>query len=398
VSEAAAPTERLYYTDAFSDAFTARIVDRADDGRRIYLDRTAFYPTSGGQQHDLGTLGNTQVVDVIDEDERIAHLLAEPIGDSVTDIEGKIDWNRRFDHMQQHTGQHLLSAVFEDLVGARTVSVHFGDTHSTLDLEIDGLSREALNRVERRANEVVAENRAVTVTFEDSASATGLRKAVDRAGPLRIVSIESLDRSACGGTHVRATGEIGAILLRGTERIRKTMRVEFLCGLRAVERARADYLGLSAIAASLSSSLDAAPGLVAAQAAELKDAEQARRKLERAALAWRAKELYDAAPAGASGVRFVRLDVAADDMESMRTMAQSFTGMARAAFAARVKGGTAFVIATSEDSGIDAGKLVREALAAVGGKGGGSPRIAQGNAPTPDAAETLIAALANAIG
>jgi alanyl-tRNA synthetase len=249
VSGANAPTERLYYTDAYRAEFSARVVDSADEGRRVYLDSSAFYPTSGGQPHDLGTLDGLAVVDVIDEDDRIAHVLAKPI--TSTNVVGKVEWTRRFSHMQQHTGQHLLSAIFEDLFGMKTVSVHFGDEYSTLDLEADSLSSDQLRKAQRRANEIIAENRAVTVTFEDAATAKGLRKAVDRAGTLRIISIEDLDRSACGGTHVRATGEIGCALLRGTERIRKTTRVQFVCGLRAVERASDDYAALAAIATAL---------------------------------------------------------------------------------------------------------------------------------------------------
>ena len=249
MSGAIAPTERLYYTDAYQAEFTARVVDTKDDGRRVYLDATAFYPTSGGQKNDLGTLGGVSVVDIVDEENVIAHVLAGPVGD--TQVTGKIDWRRRFDHMQQHTGQHLLSAVFDDLFGMKTVSVHFGDSHSTLDLESDSLSADKLQRAECRANEIIAENRAVSVGFEDAGTAKGLRKSVDREGALRIVSIDRLDRSACGGTHVRATGEIGCAMLRGTERIRNTMRVQFLCGLRAITRSRADFEALTGIAATL---------------------------------------------------------------------------------------------------------------------------------------------------
>src|SRR3954469_9368393 len=194
-------TNRLYYTDAYRTSFTASVVDRSEDGLSVYLSETAFYPTSGGQPHDVGTLGGVSVVDVIDEDNRVAHVLDRPL--EAKDVVGAVDWPRRFDNMQQHTGQHLLSAVFEDLFGLKTVSVHFGDEYSTFDLDGDAVSPEQLRGAQRRSNEAVAENRAVAVTFEDAATATRLRKAVDRAGTLRVVSIEGLDRSACGGTHVR---------------------------------------------------------------------------------------------------------------------------------------------------------------------------------------------------
>ena len=228
-------TERLYYTDARLTEFTARVVEVAGD--RVYLDRTAFYPTSGGQLFDVGTLGDARVVDVVDEKERIAHVLEKPARFSPNDeLTARVDWTRRFDHMQQHTGQHLLSAVFEELFGHKTVSVHFGDESSTLDLDAASLSKDRALKAERRANEVVFENRPVTVTFEDAASAAGLRKEVDRTGDLRIVEIEGLDRSACGGTHVRGTGEIGPVVVRRIEKYKQSTRVEFLCGWRALAR------------------------------------------------------------------------------------------------------------------------------------------------------------------
>src|SRR4051812_19315888 len=168
-------TERLYYKDAYLRDFDARIMDRANDGRTIYLDRTAFYPTSGGQPFDTGTLGGIAVTDVVDEGDRIAHVLASPApaGDA---IHGDIDWTRRFDHMQQHTGQHLLSAIFADRFKLETVSVHFGAESSTLDLETETLGQKTLLEAERLANMAIAEPRAVTVSFEDAATVTGLRK------------------------------------------------------------------------------------------------------------------------------------------------------------------------------------------------------------------------------
>src|SRR5471032_1837723 len=147
-------TERLYYTDARLTEFTARVVEVAGD--RVYLDRTAFYPTSGGQLFDIGTLGDARVVDVVDEKERIAHVLEKPPSFSPNDeLKAHVDWTRRFDHMQQHTGQHLLSAVFEELFGHKTVSVHFGDESSTLDLDTDSVSKDRALKAEKRANEIV---------------------------------------------------------------------------------------------------------------------------------------------------------------------------------------------------------------------------------------------------
>ena len=390
----AAPTERLYYTDAYAAAFTARVVDRADGGRRVYLDQTAFYPTSGGQPNDLGRLDDIGIVDVIDENDRIAHVLERALtGDSVN---GRIDWTRRFDHMQQHTGQHLLSAIFEDLFGARTVSVHFGNESSTVDIGVDSLSADKLAAAERRANEIIAENRLVTVGFENAATATGLRKAVDREGMLRIVTLANLDRSACGGTHVRATGEIGCVMLRGTERIRKTMRIEFLCGLRAVARSRADYQALATIASSLSTSLDAVPGLVASQSIQLRDADQSRRKLERDLAGYRATEMFAAVPSGELGRRVVFIERSTASMDQLRTLAQAALELPRSVLVATTADGGLLAAAT-EDTSVDAGKLVRESLAGVGGKGGGSPRLGQGSAPSAAAANDAVAVIRAAL-
>jgi alanyl-tRNA synthetase len=388
-----AATERLYYTDAYLPEFSARVVDFAEDGKRIYLDRTAFYPTSGGQLHDLGTLAGQPVIDVVDEDERIAHVLAAPVTvEAGREVLGKVDWTRRFDHMQQHTGQHLLSAVFEDLFGAKTVSVHFGDASSTLDLETDSMSAQSIEKAERRANLVIAENRPVGVTFEDAATATGLRKASDRAGTLRVVTIADIDRSACGGTHVRATGEIGGLLIRGTERAKKALRVEFVCGLRAVARARADFQALSAIATSLSTSIDTVAPLVAAQAAQLKEAEKANRNLEKVIGGYRAQSLFDGTAPSANGARIVVSNEAAS-MDALRAIAMGLMEKPKAAFVGFTPEGQ-LLVASSEDSGLDAGKALREGVNAVGGKGGGSPRLAQGSAPKDRADEAMRLILA----
>jgi alanyl-tRNA synthetase len=174
-------------------------------------------------------------------------------------VDCAIDWSRRFDHMQQHTGQHVLSAVFEEWFGLHTVSFHLGAESSSIDLEGGAMDPGAVLEAERRANDIVFENRPVAVGFQHAAEVQGLRKPTDREGTLRIVSIEALDRNACGGTHVRATGEVGPILLRKLERVRQTVRVEFLCGGRAVRRARADYEALSKTAQLFSAPLDEVP-------------------------------------------------------------------------------------------------------------------------------------------
>ena len=376
-------TERLYYTDAYLTHFTARVTHRSDDGRRVYLDRSAFYPTSGGQPHDLGSLGDIPIVDVVDEGAGIAHVLAEPLCSEHAD--GVVDWMRRFDHMQQHTGQHLLSAVFADRYGYDTLSVHFGPDYATLDLSTEVVPAEHLREAEECANALVTENRAVAVSFEDAAAAQGLRKASQREGELRVVAIEGVDRSACGGTHVRATGEIGPILLRRQEKMKRQARIEFLCGNRAVRRARRDFSVLSNLAISASASIDELPTLVSAQVEQIKAAESARRKLEDEVAGYRARGAWDLATPDERGVRWLVNRQAAGRADDARVYALAVAALPGAVFAACFDDARSILLAASADSGVDAGKRLKDALATVGGKGGGSPRLAQGNAPTVEA-------------
>jgi alanyl-tRNA synthetase len=386
-------TERLYYTDAYCVRFDARVLEVTEgDQRRVYLDRTAFYPTSGGQPHDVGTLDGAKVVDVIDEGQRIAHVVDGRItGDRVS---GDINWTRRFDNMQQHTGQHVLSALFADLLGAATQSVHFGAQSSTLDLNVERLSADDLIAVERRANEIVWENRPVRVSFEDAASAAGLRKASERAGELRVVTVENLDRSACGGTHVRGTSEIGLVLLRRTERVKKALRVEFLCGARALSRARADFAQLTRMAQSASTSIEELGAVFDSQVAALRDAEAARRHLAETLDQYRARELHDSTLADALGVRrAVQRCANGTTLEDVRGLALAFATLPRAVFVAATETPPAVLVAASDDSGVNAGELIRAAIVPLGGRGGGSARLAQGTVPSSEALVAVLRAL-----
>ncbi|HET7600863.1 MAG TPA: alanyl-tRNA editing protein [Gemmatimonadales bacterium] len=385
-------TERLYYTDSYLARFDAAVLERADAGRRVYLDRTAFYPTSGGQPFDTGRLGGVEVVDVVDEGERIAHLLAAPL--AADRVAGEIDWARRFDHMQQHTGQHLLSAVLADLFGWATASVHFGAETSTLDLDAGQVAPEELARAEVRTNQIVWENRPVTVGFERAGQVAGLRKPSEREGTLRIVSIAGLDRSACGGTHVRTTAEIGPVLIRGTQRVRKQVRVEFVCGGRALRRARADHELLQRLAGALSAAPEDVPALIETQRTELRSAEAALRRADAELGAYRARELYAATLPDASGVRRAVVREA-PSLESLRALAQAFAALPRGVLAGSSGSPPTLVLAASADSGVDAGARLKEVVARVGGRGGGNARLAQGSVPA-GAAEEALAALAAA--
>jgi len=384
-------TERLYYTDAYLASFSAAVSEHADGGRRVYLDRSAFYPTSGGQPNDLGSLDGIPVLDVVDDGERVAHLLASPLaGDHV---EGLIDWPRRFDHMQQHTGQHLLSAVFIELLNAVTVSVHFGAESSTLDLDAGEISPGEIADVQDRANAVAAENRPVTVGFEDAATAAGLRKPSERGGMLRLVTIAGIDRSACGGTHVRGTAEIGSILIRRVERVKKRVRVDFLCGLRAARRARGDFLALSHIAGGFSAALDDTPALVDRQRHELRELQAARDGILQELAGYQARERVAAVTPDAAGRRVVVERRTEGPLEGLRSLALAVAAQDGAVFIGAVDEPASILLATSAASGVDAGAVLKPLLVAAGGRGGGSARLAQGSVPSRDALITLMAAL-----
>jgi alanyl-tRNA synthetase len=388
-------TERLYYTDAYLRTFDARIVDRAEDGRTIYLDRTAFYPTSGGQPFDTGTIAGIAVTDVVDEGERIAHVLAAPAPRDIVSVSGIVNWDRRFDHMQQHTGQHLLSAIFADRFKLNTVSVHFGATSSTLDLDSETVSQKTLVAAEELANAAIAVPHDVSITYESSATVTGLRKAPPREGELRVVTIETLDKSACGGTHVRSTAEIGTLLIRGTERVRKTTRVEFVCGLRAVRNARADHELLSALALSMGVAPAEMITKTKAQSDELRAAQAARREASTALDGYRAHELFDAAAPDASGRRRIVERRDTGTVDDLRSLTQPLLALGDVLFIGTLATPPTIVVASS-DAGphaLDAGAALKKLLAEHGGRGGGNARIAQGTVPTVAALDTIVNAI-----
>jgi alanyl-tRNA synthetase len=379
-------TERLYYHDSYLTRFRARVVDASPDRTRVYLDRTAFYPTSGGQPFDTGTLGGAAIVDVIDEGERIAHLAASPVAEA--EVEGVIDLQRRFDHMRQHTGQHLLSAVFIQALDAPTVSFHLGAEACTIDIQRDALSADDIRSVERRANELVLENRPVTVEFHEASADLGLRKPSDRAGEIRIVSIDRLDRSACGGTHVRATGEIGPILIRKLDRIRGIVRVEFLCGMRAVLHARGDFEALAAVSRALSCPPGDAPLVVAAQQERLQNAEKTRARLAAELARIEGRELWRETAPRSSGRRIASRNVPALT-EDVRALAQSFVAGENSCFIVLAGDPPGILLAASADSGVHAGNTLKAALARHGGRGGGNAGLAQGTVPSREALEKV---------
>jgi len=385
-------TERLFWQDAYCRQFDARTVEQLTiDGRPgLVLDRTCFYATSGGQPHDIGTLNGIAVVDVVEQEGRIVHLLAEPL--EADAVHGEIDWARRFDHMQQHSGQHILSAAFDRLLEAGTVGFHLGDLVCTIDIDTASVSPEQVNAVEADANRVVFENRPLSVSERSAqeVAGMGLRKAPPAHDRLRIVDIDGYDVCACGGTHVRTSGEIGLIHIRRWERRKGVTRVEFLCGGRAAQDySRRDAI-LQSVAQAQSVGIDELAAAVErlAESATIShhEAEHLRKRLldaELPAISASAEEI--------AGAKVVCRYLEGYDAGNMRYVALHLVRSERTmALLAVSQPSPQLLFARSEDLQLDMGKLLRESAGPFGGRGGGRPHMAQGGGLTE---ESLTAAL-----
>jgi alanyl-tRNA synthetase len=404
-------TERLYYRDSFLREFDAQVLSCEPEGERwrVLLDRTALYPTSCGQPHDTGKLGQASVLEVVDDADAdtVVHYTsaAVPLGP----VHASVDWTRRIDHMQQHTGQHLLSAAFVELFNFHTVSFHLGRDISTIDLDAPSIVPRHLEEAERRTNEIILEDRVVAVRFgtaEELAEA-GIRKKVDREGVLRAIEVEGFDRQPCGGTHLARTGQAGLLLIRKLERRRDSWRVEFVCGFRALAAARADFATLTQTASALSCGLPDVPGVVAKTLEERRAQHGAGKRLEerladleaRALVAQSVYALEDAAAARRSTVGESSEPATLIVSAVLDDATPAYLGMLAARIvaepnvvvllASRSSGHVVF--AQTKGGSADMGKLLREHLQAFGGKGGGPKDFAQGSLPHPSDLDALLA-------
>lgn len=404
-------TIRLYYTDSYLTSFTAAVIERltVDGHFAVRLDRSAFYPTSGGQPHDTGTLDGVAVIDVrVAEDGGVLHLLAGLLAEEAAQITGVIDWPRRFDHMQQHSGQHLLSQAFDRLLGLETLSVHFGEEICTVDLAGDILDAESLAAVERHANEVVWENRAIRayeVTDAELASIP-LRRAPKVTGKIRIVEIDGYDWSACGGTHVEGTGSIGPISLLRVERSKanssaspgQRSRVYFVCGARAVADSRRRRQWLADAAALLDTAVEEVPSLLAARQERMKEQDRLLRVMQEELLGYRAQSLL--AEAERLGdlrlVARVLVDLDPGGLKSLAAGLVAKPGVV-ALLACGAEGKGTAIFARSADVDIHAGQLLRAILPRFGGNGGGRPDFAQGGGVDGERLAELVEAARQAV-
>ncbi len=388
-------TQRLYYTDSQRKVFDATVVNvEPVDGRlHVTLDQTAFYPSSGGQPFDTGILGGAAVIDVIDRDDgTIAHVISGTLKRGEV-ISGEIDWARRFDHMQQHTGQHVLSAAFDRLFGVRTESFHMGLQSATIDLARE-VSAAEIATAEDDANRVVWEDRPVSVRFAsaEEAAAMGMRKESMRSGTLRLIDVQEYDLSACGGTHVERTGAIGVIAVGGWEKLRGGSRVEFLCGNRALQRFRLWRESLSAMQKQLS----VPPAEMAASIERLQEDAKA---VQRTLRGFQEKLAAQEAQALLAKGHFIVEAVDGWDAQGIKSIATAAASAHPHAIVVLFTTSTPaqVVIARGAAAGVDAGALLKQLAARFGGKGGGKPDLAQGGGLHASAAE-LIAAARSIVG
>src|SRR5579859_571393 len=373
-------TERLYYTDCYLREFEAKVlkVEPGPEGFHVYLDRTCFYPESGGQPMDFGTLAGVPVLALIEDGDSIVHVLErQPEG---MQVQGKIDWPRRFDHMQQHTGQHVLSASFEKTGNYKTVSFHLGAEVSSIDLDSDRLGRRQIEAAEDLANQIVFEDREVRIFFRPVAEANrlDLRKPSLREGDVRLVEIDNFDLSACGGTHVSRTGAIGLIVTRKVERMKGLTRIEFVCGGRAHRASRHDFKILSEASRLLSASTHQLPALIAKQSDELRASHRAGEKLAEKIAMVEANGLWQAAPEK-NGRKIVQRVFNEEEHLDGKKVAHEIASHPSAVALIAVKGRPGYLYFSQSPGGAaDMGAILKQTVAKFGGKGGGTRDFAQG--------------------
>jgi alanyl-tRNA synthetase len=384
-------TEKIYFTDSSLLKFPATVIGvRATErGYEVQLDRTAFYPTGGGQPNDTGLLGDARVIDVFEDEGGIIYHVVNQLGGLAPGqaVEGRIDRARRLDHMQQHSGQHILSQAFVHASGADTRSFHLGARTSTIDIELQSPTVEHMRAAEEMANEVIFEDRPMRVHLMNEAEAARLplRKESAVSGEIRVIEVEGFDWSPCGGTHASAAGQVGLIAVKGYERVKKMTRVEFVCGHRALEDYRAANDTATGVAQLFSAERDTSVEMVRRMIQENKSLKKRLRDLlELAMTAEAAETLAAATPTG--GFKIIRAAFDGRDIEEVRMLAAKIVQEQPAIALLGTKDATAarLVFARSASLTHDMGQLLAEACQLLGGRGGGKPDLAQGGGPNAD--------------
>jgi len=391
-------TTRLYYTNAYQTEFTATVttVTTSHGQPAVILDQSCFYPTSGGQPNDTGVLGGKAVIDVIvDEQGEVLHLLADPLAPEQAweTIAGRIDWARRYDHTQQHSGQHLLSQLFYQRFGFETVAVHFGAVESTLDLATPELTLAQIETIEQDAMQLVYAALPIKAYFvsDQELHTIPLRRPPKVTGTIRIVEIDGFDYSACGGTHCRTTAEIGPIKLTKIERRRGQVRITFLCGQRAWRDYQAKHGLITAAANLFSNEITQVPALVERNLTQIKELQQTIDGLQAEVLRAEAMQLLSRASL-VNGYRLLSQQFTDREVNLVKQLALQVQQQPCALCLFSIQQGekATLIFARSADLPIHVGHLLRDVLREVGGKGGGREDFAQGGGITIAQSQRLL--------
>ena len=391
-------TERLYYNDSHLIEFDGRVVDiteRVSGWAGIVLDRTAFYPTGGGQPSDTGTLNGARVVECIDDGENgIIHLVQGTEPELGSEVKGRIDWSRRLDHIQQHTGQHILSQAFVTLFKAPTKSFRVLERSCEIDVDLNNPIDEVIEKAAELANNVIWEDRQITIrnVRSEEAASLPLRKDPAREGELRLIEIDGFDLTPCGGTHAFRTGEVGMIAVRTWERAKGLTRIEFVAGTRALADYRRANKSACEIAVLFSTGRDDAPSLAAHMMQENKELGRRVRALEEVTAGIEAQELLAGARTRDDGTRVIAKAFDSKDADGLKQIAHSLIANPRviALLGSREDKTARLVFARSADVADDMNTLMRKACELLDGKGGGRPDMAQGGGKNVEKLEEAI--------
>lgn len=391
-------TKRLYYQDSYLKEFKAKVLKKIkiDNQPAVVLDETAFYPTSGGQPYDKGVIQDVPVVEVVEEGDEIIHILKEELKDKInSEVVGKIDWKRRFDHMQQHLGQHILSGALMEIWGAETVSFHLGEEVCTLDIAKEKLSEEETKKAEECANEIIFDNRPVKCYFvegEEELKRLNLRKVPEKMGKIRIIEVEDFDLSACGGTHCRATGEVGMIKITKWEKRGEKIRLEFICGRRAWK----DYFWKNEVIKNISNKLtikdselgEAIDRMLEERKGIGKELKENKEKLQE----YDAKRLIDESSLKDNRIKIINKVFEEDNFQEVRELVQKIINLDESVvvlFGIKSEGAK-ILFACSRALKYDMNRLIGEAGKFIEGRGGGAPNFAQAGGKRAEGIEDAL--------
>lgn len=396
-------SRKLYYEDAYLKTFTAAVLERGveENGTPfVVLDQTAFYPVGGGQPCDLGMINGVQVVDVEEVNDRILHRLAAPLAEGDDPVTAELDWARRNDLMQQHTGQHILSAAFEELFEAETVGFHLGREVTTIDLTVSELTQEMVEQAEQMANSIIFENRLIEARFvtSEELAEMPLRKPPTVTENVRIVSVKDFDYSPCGGTHFSQTGEVGPIKVLSWSKYKGNTRLELVCGWRTLNAMTGKQLILRNLSRQLTSAEADLPANVERLLSEKKELDKQLQEIKEKLIATEAQEALQGAVAHDT-LKIAALTLENRTIPELQKLGQHIAALDPNAVALLVTSGekTQLVFARGANVPVKMNELLKETLPLIEGKGGGNPDTAQGggaaNVPTADVLQHALSLL-----